>query len=46
MDEDLGAILYRIHNEFKNMIYILKCMCNEEVESNNNLCPDSAVIGL
>ncbi|CAI6353286.1 unnamed protein product [Macrosiphum euphorbiae] len=35
MDEDLGAILYRIHNEFKNMIFILKCMYDKAVVTNN-----------
>ncbi|XP_022171924.1 33 kDa inner dynein arm light chain, axonemal-like [Myzus persicae] len=35
MDEDLGAILFRIHNEFKNMIFILKCMYDKAVEAND-----------
>jgi len=45
MDEDLGAILYRTHNEFKNMIFILKCMYDKAVVT-NNLNRDSSVIGL
>lgn len=45
LDEDLGGILYRIQHEYKNMIYILKCMFDKAVVS-NNLCLDSAVIGL
>ncbi|XP_029344846.1 uncharacterized protein LOC100568511 [Acyrthosiphon pisum] len=36
MDEDLGAILFRIHNEFKNMIFILKCMYDKAVLTNNS----------
>lgn len=43
MDEDLGAVLYRIHNEFKNMIFVLKCMYDKAVVT-NNLYPDSSVI--
>lgn len=45
MDEDLGAILFRIHNEFKNMIFILKCMYDKAVEA-NDLTRRSSVIGL
>ncbi|KAL4135404.1 hypothetical protein QTP88_007017 [Uroleucon formosanum] len=41
MDEDLGAILYRIHSEFKNMIFILKCMYDKAVVT-NNLYPESS----
>jgi len=44
LDEDLGGLLYRIHNEFKNTIFILKCLLDKAVES-SNLYPDSEVIG-
>ncbi|KAF0752843.1 33 kDa inner dynein arm light chain, axonemal-like [Aphis craccivora] len=40
LDEDLGGLLYRIHNEFKNTIFILKCLLDKAVES-SNLYPDS-----
>jgi len=46
MDEDLGTILYRIHNEFKNMIFIFKCMYDKAVVTNNFYQDSSVIIGL
>ncbi|XP_060845243.1 putative inner dynein arm light chain, axonemal [Rhopalosiphum padi] len=40
LDEDLGAILFRIHNEYKNTIFILKCMFDKAVFS-QDMYPDS-----
>ncbi|XP_025196711.1 33 kDa inner dynein arm light chain, axonemal-like [Melanaphis sacchari] len=40
LDEDLGAVLYRIQKEFKNTIFILKYMLDKAVMF-NNLYPDT-----